>query len=52
MISTGTRAITTLASEKRVESSKPNEELINPHNSRLSNEKKKTPASLFRLQGK
>jgi len=52
MISTGTRAMTTPASEKIVESSNPKEELINAHNSNDSKDLKKTPPLLSRLHGK
>jgi len=52
MIRTGTRAITTPASEKRVDNSKPKEELINAHSYIESNVLKNVPALLSRLHGK
>jgi hypothetical protein len=52
MMRTGTRAITTPASENNVERSSPKEELMNAHNYKESREKKKVPALLSRLQGK
>lgn len=52
MISTGTRAITTPASEKIVESKRPKPELMYAHSSKESRLLKKTLALLSKLQGK
>lgn len=52
MISTGTKAMTTPASENIVESSKPKDELMKAHNSSESTDLKNTEALLSRLQGK
>ena len=52
MIRTGTSAMTREASANTVERNRPKEELIKAHNSTESKLHKKTPALLFRLQGK
>lgn len=52
MIRTGTKAITTPASENIVDKSNPKAELINAHNSIESKDLKNTPALLSRLHGK
>jgi hypothetical protein len=52
MIRTGTKAITTPASENIVDKSNPKPELINAHSSIESKDLKNTPALLSRLQGK
>ena len=52
MIRTGTRAMTTLASEKIVERRRPNEELMKAVSSMARRDWKKTLAVLVRLQGK
>ena len=52
MISTGTKAITTPASENIVESNNPNPELMYAHSYNEINDLKKTVALLSRLQGK
>lgn len=52
MIKTGTKAITTPASEKIVESNNPKPELIYAQSYSDSNDLKNTDALLSRLQGK
>ena len=52
MIKTGTRAMTTPASEKTVERKSPKEELMKAQSSRDRRDLRKTPALLSRLQGK
>lgn len=52
MIRTGTRAMTTLASEKIVERRRPKEELMKAVSSMARRDWKKTLAVLVRLQGK
>lgn len=52
MMRTGTKAMTTLASEKMVERRRPKEELMKAVNSIARRELKKTLAVFVRLQGK
>jgi hypothetical protein len=52
MMRTGTRAITTPASENSVDRRSPKEELMKAHNYIESSDLKKVPALLSRLQGK
>jgi hypothetical protein len=52
MISTGTNAITTPASEKIVESNRPKALLMKAQSSSDNSDKKKTPGVLVKLHGK
>lgn len=52
MIRTGTKAITTPASENIVDKSNPKPELMKAHSSIESRDLKNTPALLSKLQGK
>jgi hypothetical protein len=52
IISTGTKAITMLASANTVERKSPKEELINANNYNAKSDQKNAPAELSRLEGK